>query len=287
MAKKKLCSLLACFALALALPFAAFADMGPKPSVEVQTRGLASPCWVTLLAQDTVIGPWHETEKGTVAAVDPGEAPALEAFDAFEDEDGYHFLQWFDQVADDTPAIWSYMAPKNFKILFWFPESGSYAVTETLDRYAYSAVYRVDFSGFDPAAGEVQTVTAQKNYDYAGEALGLAARFVLTLAVELLIALPFGYLKRRCLRVLLITNLATQLALNLALDLTCYFSGSLAMWVFYPLFELAVFIVEAVVFRLAFKPEGGKGHPVLYAFVANAASYAFGLWLGNLAPALF
>lgn len=287
MAKKKLCSLLACFALALALPFAAFADMGPKPSVEVQTRGLVSPCWVTLLAQDTVIGPWHETEKGTVAAVDPGEAPVLEAFDAFEDEDGYHFLQWFDQVADDASATWSYMAPKNFKILFWFPESGSYAVTKTLDRYAYSAVYRVDFSGFDPAAGEVQTVTAQKNYDYAGEALGLAARFVLTLAVELLIALPFGYLKRRCLRVLLITNLATQLALNLALNLTCYFSGSLAMWVFYPLFELAVFIVEAVVFRLAFKPEGGKGHPVLYAFVANAASYAFGLWLGNLAPALF
>lgn len=287
MVKKRLCSLLACFALALALPFAAFADMGPKPSVEVQTRGLVSPCWVTLLAQDTVIGPWHETEKGTVAAVDPGEAPVLEAFDAFEDEDGYHFLQWFDQVADDASATWSYMAPKNFKILFWFPESGSYAVTETLDRYAYSAVYRVDFSGFDPAAGEVQTVTAQKNYDYAGEALGLAARFVLTLAVELLIALPFGYLKRRCLRVLLITNLATQLALNLALNLTCYFSGSLAMWVFYPLFELAVFIVEAVVFRLAFKPEGGKGHPVLYAFVANAASYAFGLWLGNLAPALF
>ena len=171
--------------------------------------------------------------------------------------------------------------------MFWFPESGSYAVTEKLDRYAYSAVYRVDFSGFDPAAGEVQTVAAQKNYDYAGEALGLAARFVLTLAVELLIALPFGYLKRQYLRVLLIANLATQLALNLALNLTAYYSGSLAMWVFYPLYELAVFIVEAVVFRLAFKPEAGKGHPVLYAFVANAASYAFGLWLGNVVPALF
>ena len=86
---------------------------------------------------------------------------------------------------------------------------------------------------------------------------------------------------------LLITNLATQLALNLALNLTAYYSGSLAMWVFYPLFELAVFIVEAVVFRLAFKPQAGKGHPVLYAFVANAASYALGLWLGNLVPALF
>ena len=287
MVKKRLCSLLACFALALALPFAAFADMGPKPSVEVQTKGLSSPCWVTLLAEDTVIGPWHETEKGTVAAVDPGETPVLEAFDAFEDEDGYHFLQWFDQVADDTPATWSYMAPKSFKILFWFPESGGYAVTETLDRYAYSAVYRVDFSGVDPAAGGVQTVTAQKNYDYAGEALGLAARFALTLAVELLIALPFGYLKRRCLRVLLLTNLVTQLALNLALNLTCYFSGWLAMWLLYPLLELAVFAVEAVVFRLALKKPEGKGHPVLYAFVANAASYAFGLWLGNLAPALF
>ena len=287
MLKKRLLSLLVCFVLALAVPFAAFADMGPKPAVEVQTVGLPQSCWVTLLAQETVIGPWHETEKGTVAAVEPEEAPVVEAFDAFEDPDGYHFLQWFDRVRDDSPATWSYMAPRHFKILFWFPESGGYAVTETLDRYAYSAVYRVDFSGFDPAAGGVQAVAAQKNYDYAGEALGLAVRFVLTLAVELLIALPFGYLKRSHLRVLLITNLATQLALNLALNLTAYYSGSLAMWVFYPLFELAVFIVEAVVFRLAFKPQAGKGHPVLYAFVANAASYALGLWLGNLVPALF
>lgn len=287
MVKKRLISLLACFALALAVPFAAFADIGPKPEVTVQTTGLSGDCWVTLLAEETVIGPWHETEKGTVAAVEPEEAPVLDAFDAFEDPDGYHFLQWFDRVQDASPATWSYMAPKHFKILFWFPESGSYAVTEKLDRYAYSAVYQVDFSGFDPAAGEVQTVAAQKNYDYAGEALGLAARFVLTLAVELLIALPFGYLKRQYLRVLLIANLATQLALNLALNLTAYYSGSLAMWVFYPLYELAVFIVEAVVFRLAFKPEAGKGHPVLYAFVANVASYAFGLWLGNVVPALF
>lgn len=287
MVKKRLISLLACFALALAVPFAAFADMGPKPAVTVQTTGLSGDCWVTLLAEQTSIGPWHETEKGTVAAVEPEEAPVLDAFDAFEDPDGYHFLQWFDRVQDASPATWSYMAPKHFKILFWFPESGSYAVTEKLDRYAYSAVYQVDFSGFDPAAGEVQTVAAQKNYDYAGEALGLAARFVLTLAVELLIALPFGYLKQQYLRVLLIANLATQLALNLALNLTAYYSGSLAMWVFYPLYELAVFIVEAVVFRLAFKPEAGKGHPVLYAFVANAASYAFGLWLGNVVPALF
>ena len=287
MVKKTLCSLLACFALALALPFAAFADMGPKPAVEVQTTGLSGDCWVTLLARETVIGPWHETDQGGVAAVEPEEAPVVEAFDAFEDPDGYHFLQWFDRVRDDAPATWSYMAPKNFKILFWFPESGGYAVTETLDRYAYSAVYRVDFSGFDPAAGEVQTVSAQKNYDYGGELLGLAARFVLTLAVELVIALPFGYLKKDYLRVLLIANLATQLALNLALNLTTYYSGWLAMWLLYPLLELAVFAVEAVVFRVAFRKTARMGCPVLYAFAANAVSFAFGLWLGSVAPALF
>ena len=287
MVKKRVLALLACFALALALPFAAFADMGPKPSVEVQTAGLDQGCWVTLLAEQTVIGPWSLPGDAMPDWFEPEEQPAWEAFAAYGDPDGYHFLQWQARVADDAPATWSYMAPKHFKILFWFPESGGYAVTETLDRYAYSAVYRVDFSGVDPAAGGVQTVTAQKNYDYAGEALGLAARFALTLAVELLIALPFGYLKRRCLRVLLLTNLVTQLALNLALNLTCYFSGWLAMWLLYPLLELAVFAVEAVVFRLALKKPEGKGHPVLYAFAANAASYAFGLWLGNLVPELF
>ena len=235
MVKKRLFSLLACFALALAVPFAVFADIGPKPEVTVQTSGLSEDCWVTLLAEQTSIGPWNLAGSEPPEWFVAEEHPAWEAFAAFEDGDGYHFLQWQAQVKDAAPATWSYMAPKHFKILFWFPESGSYAVTEKLDRYAYSAVYRVDFSGFDPAADEVQTVAAQKNYDYAGEALGLAARFVLTLAVELVIALPFGYLKRQHLRVLLIANLATQLALNLALNLTAYYSGSLAMWVFYPL----------------------------------------------------
>ena len=229
MVKKRLFSLLACFALALAVPFAVFADIGPKPEVTVQTTGLSGECWVTLLAEQTAIGPWNLPGSEPPEWFAAEEHPAWEAFAAFEDGDGYHFLQWQAPAADDAPATWSYMAPKHFKILFWFPESGGYAVTETLDRYAYSAVYRVDFSGIDPAAGEVQMVTARNNYDYAGEALGLAARFVLTLAVELLIALPFGYLKRQHLRVLLITNLATQLALNLALNLTAYYSGSLAM----------------------------------------------------------
>lgn len=287
MVKKRVLALLACLGLALALPFAAFADMGPKPSVEVQTAGLDQDCWVTLLAEQTVIGPWNLPGAAMPDWFEPEEQPAWEAFAAYGDPDGYHFLQWQARVADASPATWSYMAPKHFKILFWFPQSGGFAVTEALDRYAYAAVYRVDFSGVDPAAGEVQTVTAQRNYDYGGEALGLAARFALTLAVELLIALPFGYLKRPYLRALLAANLATQLALNLALNLTAYCSGSLAMWLLYPLLELAVFAVEAVVFRLAFKKAAGKGHPVLYAFAANAVSYALGLWLGNVVPALF
>ena len=286
MVKRKLASLAACFLLALALPLTAFADMGPKPSVEVQAAGLSQSCWVTLLAEETVIGPWHEVSEGTLTADGPEQAAAMEAFASFDDPDGCHYLQWLAEISGGS-ATWSYMAPKHFKILFWFPESGAYAVTEKLDRYAYSAVWRVDLSGVDPAAGGVQAVAAQKNYDYAGEALGLAARFALTLAAELLVALPFGYLKRRYLRALLLANLATQLALNLALNLTAYSSGQLAMWLLYPLLELAVFAVEAAAFRLTLKNPEGKGRPVLYAFAANAVSYAFGLWLGSLAPGLF
>ena len=50
---------------------------------------------------------------------------------------------------------------------------------------------------------------------------------------------------------------------------------------------LAVFGVEAVVFRLTLKKPENKGTPVLYAFVANTVSYVFGLWLGNVLPDLF
>ena len=41
--------------------------------------------------------------------------------------------------------------------------------------------------------------------------------------------------------------------LKLALNAAAYYSGQLAMWLLYPLLELAVFAVEAVAFRLALK----------------------------------
>ena len=286
--KRKFTALLVFLALALAVPFAAFADMGPKPSVEVQTVGLTQSCWVTLLAEQTVIGPWNLPGSEMPDWFDPGEQPAWEAFSAFEDEDGYHFLQWQAQVSDEASAAWNYMAPQRFKILLWFPDTGAYALSEPLERYAFAAVYRLDLTGLDLSGADgTLTIPVYRNYDYLGEALGLAARLVLTLAVELLIALPFGYLKRRYLKVLLLTNLATQLALNLALNITAYHSGWLAMWLLYPLLELAVFGVEAVVFRLTLKKPENKGTPVLYAFVANTVSYVFGLWLGNVLPHLF
>ena len=84
MLKKRLLSLLVCFALALAVPFAAFADMGPKPAVEVQTAGLSGECWVTLLAEQTSIGPWNLPGSEPPDWFAAEEHPAWEAFAALK-----------------------------------------------------------------------------------------------------------------------------------------------------------------------------------------------------------
>ncbi|HBK85530.1 MAG TPA: hypothetical protein DDZ53_05815 [Firmicutes bacterium] len=70
-----------------------------------------------------------------------------------------------------------------------------------------------------------------------------------------------------------------------------YRSGALALVFFYILLEIAVVIVEAIVYTL-YLEKGGvqpipRWKPGLYALVANAASFAIGLKLAFWLPGIF
>ena len=90
---------------------------------------------------------------------------------------------------------------------------------------------------------------------------------------------------------LAVVNILTQVTLNVALNIINYNSGALTFTFSYVLFEILVFAIEAIGYTALLKKysskEQKKGRAVGYAFIANAASFAFGLWLAHFIPGIF
>lgn len=287
MKRKFFLSVLILFACLVAAPVPAHADMGPKPSVVVTFRNLRQKnCYATLLAQEESTGPHSVYNPGSENKY-TGDAPKIwEKFAAYRDADGYHFLQFYQKLDADGVFRWGYFPPKKFKILLYFPDDGTFAASrEACESYAFDSYFTVDASALGTGGAAGGTVlSARRSYDYSGETVSLLVRILLTIAVELLIALPFGFRSARQLGFIAAVNAATQVTLNVLLNLVDYREGQLASLLLYFLLEVLVIVIEAAVYSRSAtlakgaKP-GKKHHPVLYALTANIASYAAGLAL--------
>lgn len=269
---------LAVLAAGTALPAAA--DMGPKPSVEVVFQGLEGQhFYATLLGNVSQYGPWSADETYLDWRGDP---EAWKAFAGYPKPDGWYFLGNYADCTETGRFVWSYYPPETFYLLVWLPEEDRYLCSaEPVSRYAFD-------SRFTAAATEAG-LTVRPSYDYTGEALGLLVRTALTIAGEMAVGgLLFGLRRRDQLTLILKVNLATQLALNLLLNLCAYWAGPMLAGLAYIPLELAVFGVEGAVYarRLPW-PEGRKPHPWLYSLGANGASFAAGWFLADHLPGLF
>ena len=91
---------------------------------------------------------------------------------------------------------------------------------------------------------------AHQSYDYTWEIISLIARIILTIALELGIALLFGYREKKVLGFLAVANVLTQVTLNVALNIINYNSGALTFTFSYVLFEILVFAIEAVAYSV-------------------------------------
>ena len=296
--KKRLISLLACAVVILAvLPVAASAE-GPKPSVVVDFSGLAGrEYYVTLLSSTRSTGPFSapSVEKSRLYDEESAEYPIYLKFLEYRDEDGFYFLQFFQNCSDMHQFRWTYYPPQRFKILIYFADSDGFAVSEAAyDRYAFHSYFSAGLSGLDsqlPAQDGAVPFTAVRSYDYGREVAPFAARVVLTAAVELLVAVLFALRQRKQLLFIAAVNLVTQIALNAALFWSDYKYGRLAFVFAFALLELLVFIIEAVLYalflpRLSRAPVS-KRKAALYALAANAASVLLGIALSQFFPGIF
>lgn len=275
-----------------AFPLPVHADTGPKPSLRVRFENLGEElCYGTLLSERASTGPqsaWDGDPATAVYRENPGYEYAdfnyetWLAFVEYEDADGYFFLQTGWTVSETKEMAWTYYPPQKFKILLYFPQEDVFVSSGICERYAFDSYYTVDMDGLNigsvSASGEV--LSPYRSYNYAGEVLSLLARIVITILIEIAIALLFGFRTQKQILFLIVTNCITQVILNVLLNVANYFSGQWMFLFLYAVLEIFVFLLEALAYSIGMKKV--SEHPpktwacVLYALVANAVSFAVG-----------
>ena len=311
----------------------ASADTGPKPSVHVTFENMGDElCFGTLLSKTPSTGParaWDGTEDGKF--YEGADEAVWRAFTEFKDEDGFYFLQWFWRTDENKALNWTYYPPQTFKILLYYPDratksgaadnssgastrdsettaaSGAFCVSDVLKRYAFHSYYFVNMRNVQSETiGTIAKISATQGYDYSAEILGFFVRFIITLGVETLLALAFGLRTKRAFLTVLAANGATQVALNILLNVQMHFNNVYGVLPLYFFAELFVFVAEAALycFILGKRKNGGvsgsadensgktaivysKKRLILYAFTANLISFCIGLPLAILLPAVF
>ena len=281
MKKRIFATVLAVLLLVPVLAVTVSADMGPKPGTVIRLRGVQESVVMTLLSGQEQWGPNHAIGEGQSPSDWMVDNDAQEqgwyAFRDYRDPDGFCF---WGEVYEDGVS-WSYYPPEVFKIAVYYPEQDLLWVSsEIYERYAFDSDYTLVLPapGEGAVSGEVDMVLKKDN-SVPGELGGLAFRIVLTIAIELAVASLFGFVSRKQRRLILVTNLVTQVGLNGLLWAWYYFDGPLAAMFRLTLAELVVLIVESIVYLRKLREDEGAGRTVGYALCANLASVYLGFLL--------
>lgn len=291
--KKRFVIWITCFLMVFALiPDIASADTGPKPSICITFQNMGDAvCYGTLLSKADSTGPASVWDGDLQHINDNGlDREIWQAFVDYKDADGYYFLQWGWECSETKTLNWMYYPPSPFKILLYYPEQDTYAVSDIYERYAFDSYFTVDMEGVE--IGAVQPViTAEKSYDFTWEIISLICRVVITILLELLVAWLFGLRQKSMLLVILGVNVMTQLVLNILLNVVNYNQGGLAFAGYYMLFELVVFAMEAALYMVLLRRKNmvpvSNMTIILYALTANLVSYVGGMGIAYQLPGIF
>ena len=283
--KRIVTALLCVMLLVCLLPVTAHADTGPKPSVEITIENMdGRVCYGTLLSSTESTGPASVWDGSEESIQDYGDNHSVwQAFAEYKDADGFFFLQQYWRCDEIKGFTWGYHPPQTFKILLYYPETGEFVSSGVLERYAFDSYYTANLA--DGA------MTVRRSFNYTAQIVGLVGRMVITILIELGVALLFSFREKKLLGLITVVNVVTQLALNAALNAIYNAEGPWAALIFYIPLELLVIIVEAVVygitFRRAVERKISVGKIVLYALAANVASFVIGWVIARFVPFLF
>ena len=285
------------FLAAWLMPAAAYADTGPKPSIRIEFQNMDNElCYGTLLSESDSTGPasawdgsspyesWQYGEEGR---------PIWEAFVSYEDPDGFYFLQEWWECSESKRLDWTYFPPDPFKILLYYPETDTFAVSEICQSYAFDSYYTIDMKDVCGNDGKtaVNLPEPQKSYDYTWEIVSLICRILITITLEAAVAFALGFREKRLLRLIIGVNILTQTVLNTALNLINYLHGYQAFVLQYILLEILVFVLESILYCVFFPKVSQRKFTqdriIGYAFLANLISFAGGMLIAKVLPGIF
>ena len=279
--------------LMAALGIYAFADFGPKPSVVVEFENAGDQeYYVTLVAKEDKLG----SPYSRITAEDQPETDDIAIWNrlvAYEDPDGMVFAGNVQKLTGDGAYVWGYYPPLEFRVLIYFPDTDSFVESsEILEQYAFDSYYQMDFNDLPENRNDaVAAIPVTRKYNLLWQITAFLLRLAVTVAVECLLAVLFGFKGKRQMLLVLAVNCATQLAMNLLI-----LDESVGLFVFYvlqyALIEVGVILAEGLVYCLALPklatPEQNRNiHPIAFAFFGNVASFSLGFLLSNWFPMLF
>lgn len=279
--------------LMAALGIYAFADFGPKPSVVVEFENAGDQeYYVTLVAKEDRLG----SPYSRITAEDQPETDDIAIWNrlvAYEDPDGMVFAGNVQKLTGDGAYVWGYYPPSEFRVLIYFPDTDSFVESsEILEQYAFDSYYQMDFNDLPENWNDaVAAIPVTRKYNLLWQITAFLLRLAVTVAVECLLAVLFGFKGKRQMLLVLAVNCATQLAMNLLI-----LDESVGLFVFYvlqyALIEVGVILAEGLVYCLALPklatPEQNRNiHPIAFAFFGNVASFSLGFLLSNRFPMLF
>ena len=253
------------------------ADMGPKPSVTISFQNAPDhPYYVTLLSTQEFYGPWGPLSEEEIANQEEELRPAYEAFQDYAERNGLYFLNYVQECSENDQFKWSYYPPETFRIAVYDAVSKTLKVSDTCKREAFYTYYNVDLN-----TGELLPENDPHLSPYL---LSFALRMILTIMIEVFIALLFGYKEKKEIKTIIIANIVTQLLLNVIMLFLDYYSGML-VWLFvFPALELGVFLTELLVYLFLFKNHK-KLKTFFYTLIANGLTFLLGLYLAVVTAA--
>ncbi len=300
---KKIISILICFIvlIAVCMPKVAYADIGPKPSIHVDFVGAGEQeYWATLIGRTG--GPWGEYN-GNNARYEVGdkEYDAWLKFIEFSRENNLFFTQFVQNCTETDKLSWTYYPPYEFKVLVYFPESDTFAISGDLERYRFDSYFTVDLkSATESNVGNLYLISARTSYDYIGEILKLLMRIAITMIVELGICCLFGILKKQKIwqkvSFILVVNFITQLLLNVVMYLSNYTGFGLAIIGIFILSEIIITAIESVAYAIYFvrilpmddkEKKKTRIKSIIYGITANITTMILGIVLSIHIPTIF
>lgn len=235
------------------------ADMGPKPSIHISIKGIEGQ-YVAAFAATKATGPnWFFKDHENLYT---DYHPIME----YEDDEGFKWITFYKILNGDSEISFTYYRPEVFKLVI-YQNDQLYKVTEKIDCYAYRSYYEIDFSN---------NIKIKNTYNYFEEIASLFFRITLTLGIEIGLFFLFRLFTVRNIIVIGITNIVTQIGLNIYLNIVSYFTGGLYAFLQLLFFEFIIFIIEPIIY-IIFTREKKKWMVLLYGIAANVFSFIFGL----------